>query len=424
MKTKILIATILVTLFTVGCTEEEETLKDSVVYVNVKFPKNFRDKNPKIESAVFELENVNTGEKIVREVDYFPVSYFNVEDGLYNISVKGKMKYEAETSEGELLPKTVDVRALEENILIQGGNFDSPMEFFLYDSSSTFVISEIFFAGTQTPEGIGKQYQGGDQFIELYNNSKDTLYADGLCIAETQLLTVQKHEKYTPDIRSEMVPVCAVYRIPGKGKDYPVMPGETIVIVDVAINHKENNSNSLDLSKADFEWFDDNEEYPDTNVPEVTNMEKFVSTSATVWGPHKKGYKGYLLFRPDIDLTAEQFAKDYAYHYSYLFVFGDFKIDMQQDAWKVPNKWVIDAVQCSLPSEYQWATMASSLDISWTYAKGEYRLAYGHSVKRKIANKEKDERIVLQDTNDSATDFISTAPNPSPGAVEDHKEQE
>lgn len=413
-KTKLFTLAVLAILFFVGCSDDEETVKQSLTYVNVKFPKDMEAKNPRIETANFVLTNVNTGDRIARQVDYFPVSYFNVEDGLYNISVIGKMKYDAPIAGGGTVTKIVDVRALQENVSILGGNLNFTMEFFpVHSASNSLVISEVFFADTQTPEK--KQYGGGDQYIELYNNSDKIIYADGFCIAETKLNTTMKLNEYTPDIRQDFTPVSAVYRIPGSGKDYPIKPGETLLLVDVAINHKTQNTNSFDLSKANFEWFD-GLDAKDVDVPEVPNLEKIISSSRTVWHLHNRGYTGYMLFHPETAITPEQFTKEYAYHYKYHFVFGTFEKWMEFDAWKIPNSWVVDAVQCSTPSGYEWSVMSPALDISYTHSGDSDDARYGHSVKRKVAGR-KNNRSILQDTNDSAYDFIATA-TPSPGTVE------
>ncbi len=415
MKTKILMLAILASLLMVAC-DDDDLVKESLMYVSVKYPKGFEDKSPKMKMATFVLENVNTGEKTTREVYHSPASYFNVEDGIYNMSVEGKMEYEVKAAEGGFVKKVADVRSKGENISVVGGNFDLPMQFFLHNPSTGFVISEIYFTGSKTPDG--KQYDG-DKFIEIYNNSNETLYADGLCIAETELNTAMSLNEYTPDIRKEATPVSSVYRIPGTGREHPVKPGETIVLCDIGIDHRTQNQNAIDLSKADFEWYDKNDNYPDPDTPEVPNMEKMVSTSESVWSLHNRGYTGYVLFRPKTALTSEQFTAEYAYHYKYHFVMGDFEKWMEFDAWKAPNEWIIDAVQCSTPSAFEWTVMSPELDLTWTHSGDSNDERYGHSVKRKIGSEE-DGRIVLQDTNDSASDFISTAPNPSPGKVADH----
>lgn len=416
MKNRIwIILVILATFIVLSCSEDNETIKDSVMHVSVKFPKGFETKNPGIEAAVFKLENVNTGEKIVREVDRFPVSFFNIEDGLYNISVEGQMKYEAKDSEGKIVKKSVDVRAFEENVFVQGGNFDFPTQFFLYNPSSSFVISEIFFAWSKTPEG---KFYTVDQFIELYNNTDTVLYADGLCIAETKIKTSHVQENFSPDIRSEAVPIRVAYRIPGSGKEHPVQPGATFVVCDIAINHKgENNPNSVDLSKADFEWYDDYKN-KDVDVPEVPNMERFVKEyNRGMWKLFNKGEHSYILFKVPNSTTAQQFSEAQAFTYEAT-LNGE---TYTKNIWKVENNKIIDAVECSTPSGFKWKAMSPTLDLTWTHSGDGNDERFGHSVKRKISHKD-DSRIVLQDTNDSATDFIPTAPNPSPGTVKDHKE--
>ena len=46
----------------------------------------------------------------------------------------------------------------------------------------------------------------------------------------------------------------AIIKIPGTGNTYPVQPGESIIIAEDAINHKEFNPLSIDLSKANFQY--------------------------------------------------------------------------------------------------------------------------------------------------------------------------
>jgi hypothetical protein len=413
MKIRNLVVGAIVLFFMAGCSDDDDTIDKSLVDVSVKMPEDLQDKNPFLETATFTFENVNTGEKLVREVAYVPQTFFDVEDGLYNISVEGNVGYEAISADGEQVVKSTKVRAKEDNIEVVGGNFDIELSFFMFTVSEGFVISEIFFASTQTPEG--KLYNAGDKYFELYNNSDKLLYADGLCIAGTELQTVDMMNEYTPDIRPDAVPVRSVYMIPGAGQDYPVQPGEALLISDIAIDHRANNSNSFDLSKSNFEWFDGAD--VDTDVPEVTNMIKMISSLESPWGLHDRGYYSYILFRFDKATTPEQFTEDYAYHYEYKLVFGDFQMWMDFDAWKVPNDLIIDAVGCSTISEYQWLAMSPSLDISYTYSGDSNAARYGHSVKRKVIGMD-GERKILQDTNDSAFDFIPTAA-PSPGTIEE-----
>ncbi len=409
MKRTLIYLTVIATLFIVSCSDDSISTSD--VSFDVKFPESLSAKNPVLTSGTLTLTNVNTGYVAVSQFSGISFISTDVEDGLYNVKIEGEVSYTTQDAEGADVQQTANVRALEENVGILGGTFDLDMQLVLSKESEGFVISEILFSGTQTPEG--KQYSGGDKYIEIYNNSSEVLYADGLCIAETAFNTAMYLNQLDPDNRASKTAVSSVYRIPGNGTDYPVQPGETLLICDIAIDHRTANSNSFDLSAADFEWYDDHEY--DVDVPEVTNMVKMVSTSASIWSLHNRGFKSYVLFKLD-NVTPEQFAINNAYHYDYKLIFGGSEYDMDADAWEVSNDIIIDAVECSTPSDYEWKALNPSLDLTWTHSGDGDDSRYGKSVKRKVSYTENG-RVVLLDTNDSAFDFIATA-EPSPGNVE------
>jgi hypothetical protein len=390
--------------------DDDDSTPFSDVNVVLNPPKNISI--PSLTRGMVTVTNVNTGVETKNELYNLSLPQMDLEDGLYNFLVEGDIDYIATNANNEAVLKSTSIRGFSENVEVAGGNYDLRIDLFEYDKNSSFVISEIFFSSTKTPGG--DQYQGGDQYFEIYNNSNEVLYADGLCIAESELNTSLHLNLYTPDIRNESTPVSSVYRIPGNGTDHPVQPGEAIIVCDVAVNHTADNSNSFDLSIADFEWFDGAD--IDTDVPEVPNMEKMVSTSASIWYLHNRGLTSYVLFKLD-DVTPEKFTKDNAYHYQYTFVWGDFVRVMEFDAWQVPNNFIIDAVECSTPSGYEWKALSPSLDLTWTHSGDGDDARYGKCVKRKVSYMD-GERKVLMDTNNSAHDFIPTA-DPSPGVIEE-----
>lgn len=441
MKTRILVVTLLASLLLFSCSDDD-VINTSKVEMKIETPKVLRDKKATLTKAVAVFENVNTGQKTSHNAVGMSLTNLLLEDGIYNITVNGDVSYETsytvikkviDPETGKVVidpktkkPKTVTetvteqttgkVKGFKENVNIKGGQANVSIPLFLLKENvgGGFVLSELYYTGSKTPEG--KQYRQ-DKFFEIYNNSDKTLYADGLCIGEGALLTVSVLNEYTPDIRPNEFPLAVVYRVPGSGKQYPVEPGKTLVLADIGINHKTDNPNSIDLSKANFEWYDDHR--LDVDVPEVPNLEKIVSYSRSIWTPHNRGFKSYVIFKLN-DSEAKQFAKTNAYEYSYKFVRGTFERVMKFKYWKIANEKIIDAVECSTPSKYEWKTMSPALDLTWTHTGDGDDARYGHSLKRRISHKEGD-RIILLDTNDSATDFIATAPNPSPGTVEDHK---
>ncbi len=269
-----------------------------------------------------------------------------------------------------------------------------------------FVIAEIFFSGTVTPEG--KQYNG-DKYFVLYNNSDSVLYADGIVLVESEYLTVRQ-EEVTPDMMDSAMTIDAIYRVGGNGKQHPVAPGKTFLIVDNAIDHRQINSNSFDLSKADVEWYDEstNANVTDIDNPDVENMEKIYCYTLTIWVPHNQGHKAFAIGRIPAGLSDEQYLQQYFFQYDYKLVTDVGTFDMSSTAYLFPNDWIIDAVNTAPATTYQWQVTADYIDAGYTYVAdyGSDKTRYGKSVRRKQYT---DENGVLrmQDTNNSTEDFLT-----------------
>jgi hypothetical protein len=128
-----------------------------------------------------------------------------------------------------------------------------------------------------------------------------------------------------------------------------------------------------------------------------------------------------VIFELPSTVTAKKFAADNAFKYSYVYHLPSRDVTMNQQAWAINTEDVIDAVACSSPSKFIALPFSPQLDINYIHGGQSNDDKYGHSVKRRIEYTAEDGRIVLLDTNDSFTDFIATAPNPSPGRVDDAK---
>jgi FKBP-type peptidyl-prolyl cis-trans isomerase 2 len=77
----------------------------------------------------------------------------------------------------------------------------------------------------------------------LYNNSEDVVYLDSLIIADAEY--GYRDEDYIHSVHA--------YMFPGDGDDYPLAPGEMVIVAQDAMNHSANNS--VDLSGAEFEYY-------------------------------------------------------------------------------------------------------------------------------------------------------------------------
>jgi len=128
------------------------------------------------------------------------------------------------------------------------------------------LINEIYYAGPQN--NIHFFY---DQYIELFNRSDSTVYLDGMILTRCRT---------SPEFRVLMDTVDYVqnvyaYKFPGTpgGNDYPLEPGEYIVIATDAYDHSQTVTNAVDLSHADFEFFNQyRNDYDNPDVPNLLNI--------------------------------------------------------------------------------------------------------------------------------------------------------
>ncbi|WP_343534754.1 DUF4876 domain-containing protein [Pedobacter sp.] len=307
--------------------------------------------------------------------------------GSYNIVFEG----EIESTTGEKVISKV--RGVKDGVIVNGASVNAELSLFLYKPLENFVIKEVFFTGTVTKEG--KTYNGDKYFI-IYNNSDKVLYADSLMIAESEFLTTTKRA-YTPDVMSTDFTSKSIVMIPGTGKTYPVQPGASITIANNAMNHLVYNDLSVDLRNADFELT----LLSSINVdnPQVQDLEN-ISGYMTM---HNRGFKSYVIAK--MQGTKENFLTKQVYNFDYVNSAG--KITTTT-AYKIPNSWVLDAVNLSVEKEFNWIVTSPVLDMGWTYCGkvDSDATRYGKSVIRRVAKTEANGRIVLQDTNNSKDDFI------------------
>lgn len=277
------------------------------------------------------------------------------------------------------------------------------MEAYVAVQSDDLIIKEIFFTGTL--QRSGNTYNG-DQYIKLYNNTDHVIFADGLALFESLFLTTQKFN-YTPDMVDKAVSVDAIYVIPGSGTDYPVQPGETLLIADAAIDHRAINPNSFNLSNANFEWFDDSTDprYSDLDNPAVPNLDKWYCYTNTVFLLHNRGFKAYGLARIPVD--RDTFLKDayYTVDYDQITVAGSFP--MSKTGYLMQNDWIVDIVNLSVEAVYQWNVCVPALDSGWSYCGTieNDKTRFFHSVRRKADAVGTDGIEHLRDTNNSSLDF-------------------
>ena len=348
------------------------------------------------ETVVF--RNLSSGE----EMRFDSTEGLAIPVGIYECSYEAEATYvnagdeESAVVEGRLIGNA-------ESVQVTAAGFKLVLPVYLSVDKDDFIFEEIFFTGTR--RASGSSYIG-DTYFKIYNNTDHVLYADGLAICESKFKSTQFYT-YTPDIRQDEMTVHAIYVIPGNGTEHPVAPGESLVICDTGIDHRISNPNSFDLSDADFEWYDEstNPSHTDIDSPTVPNLDKWYCYTLTVFIPHNRGFSSFALAR--IPIGKEAYLSDYYYDYEYTMYLPAGTFPMSGSAYRLPNEWIVDGVNCSVETDRQWNVLPPSIDAGWTHcgAMDSDENRFFKSIRRKMLYLTDDGIKVLKDTNNSTADF-------------------
>lgn len=243
--------------------------------------------------------------------------------------------------------------------------------------SSALLLSEIYYSGAKTI--IPSYYH--DQFTEIYNNSNQVIYLDSLLMADLEY-------GYIDD---SLLHCSHAYMFPGTGMDYPIHPGEIIIIAQDAIDHSPYPINSVNLLDADFEYY--LADKGDVDNPYVNDMIPI----------HSKYGNDFLYSVFNNALVIMDVKDPFEYGYD-----GFNRI-------LLPKSKVIDGVEYrDNTSELYMKRTDASIDGGLTGGIPSYST---QSVERYVDRYE-DGRIILTDNNNSSLDFHVNNP-PTPGYIKE-----
>lgn len=353
-------------------------------------PENIQVKEYKHLTVSF--KELNTGFTTTQELKNTNTLQVVLPSGTYHIIAEGSIVYSnnAELTEAK-------VGGVQTSLVINGSQQSKTLDIALKSGSSDLILEEVFFTGTKTPQGA---MYFGDQYFKITNNTDQVLYADGMLLIQSAFMTNEKQD-YSPNIMGSAMSAGAIIRIPGAGTDYPVQPGASIIIAEDAINHKEFNPLSVNLSHANFQIFkEDSDDIDNPAVPKMVNVfEKMVI--------HTQGYYGYALARMPKGMSDNTLVSQNSYTYQYNLTFGGDVYPMDGTAVKIPNEWITDAINLSVQDSFQWLVTSPALDMGWTSVTtfdGD-KNRFGKAVRRKVIGTSAEGKNILKDTNNSTADF-------------------
>lgn len=350
-----------------------------------------------------ELCNLFSHETRVVQTDGRGTADFGqVSQGEYSVSLHSRVSEKSGVWSHELL-------GVAPSVLLDGVRKEVSLPCQFGERYSNLVIKEFYYAACISKK-TGKAYQR-DQYFEIYNNSPDTVYVDGVGFATTKTQTNLEREHFGQFLKEFIggptIPIDMLFQIPGSGREHPLAPGKSILIAELPINHKRDAPYSLvDLTGADFEMYDVSKvvTHSDEDVPEVENLKKLYcyTWSFTVFSGYGQNPL-FLVYTGDKDMLEVMTENEL----TYVVPSG-----ATRKAYSIPNEYVLDAVQTGNEKGLiKCMVFPPSIDAGFTWCP----VKLGVCIRRKVAGKDGD-RYILQDTNNSTNDFLVGVP-PSIGVV-------
>lgn len=399
-----------------GCQKESESALGSLT-VKVGVSEIFEG----IDLSGISVKIVNTSDNstLTAETQANGVALFNeISPAVYNVSASLELPAEeAVNYTGTNQAVTLNGVATDVTLLPSG---NQTVELVLDGKAGgSLVIKEIYTLGA-TKDNYAIMFK--DQFIEIYNNSDEIQYVDGLYLADLGPSADGSDPDKTAPLGlplDEYVYAAKVLQFPGNGTDYPVEPGKSIVMAMNAVNYKADKPDAVtvDNSTADFDtyaidWLQEQgrtgNSFFDVDNPQVPTMKCiYLNIENSGWF-NFASYGSVALFKLDSAPTET--------------VLDPTSLSTQIYYLKMPVSGIIDGVDNLAATDAgAFKRLPSSVDAGFFCPKGYSGdnaaitgLNYsGNSIRRKVAKVLPDGRNVLSDTNNSANDFeVVEAPTP------------
>ena len=386
-----------------GCLREHSTDSLAVkLTLKAELPEGFEGLN----LTEVRVQMISKSGAIYRQtLDENGIAIFDAQSGPYRIVLSGRA-FDDSLGRLNIVGGVDEFMLLPEGILESGGTF-SPLQKTAklnIAMASPLIIREIYWAGCEALN-LGGTY-AFDQYVEVYNNSQNTVYLDSLFIGT--LAPANSSVPINAWAGMDTIGLFSnVFMVPGNGRTHPLAPGEGAVFATNAVDHSRLASSGLRLDKAHFALY-----HPDFThfsvsapAPGVVTLQRIGVAQGTAhsWSVSSPAF---VIFRiPDLQEWRTNTSR-----------WRKFQPGLSSGIlyWHIHKDWILDGVECiTRPTALNLSKRQPiTVDASYTWLRrGQYQ---GNVVRRKIEEILPDGRIVYQDTNNSEEDFeTDVPPNPA-----------
>lgn len=152
--------------------------------VNVIMPSDFPESSPSYSGDVT-ITNTTMGKTYTVKAVNGVAEFDKVYQGIYEILVSGSMTADEFKSAAPELANGYDIllngNASDVQVIKEDGKVNSADIQLVWSVKSELLISRMYTNGTKNNAGRSVNYP---KYWEIYNNTDNTLYLDGLCIAQ------------------------------------------------------------------------------------------------------------------------------------------------------------------------------------------------------------------------------------------------
>lgn len=396
--------------------------------------------NAKAEGALVTLLNKEDGKRYTGTSDNNGTVTLTVIPGVYSVNVsKTFTKEDYLEFSGQEALSDVNFNASMESVTINTQSISSTEMILVTGKIGRLLLKQVYYTGSDIRLGAGFR----DQFFEIHNNSNQTIYLDGLYLAQVygegsvaselesfhlpngQFDWSKAHgQSDTENANRSYIYSDEVLRFPGSGDQYPLLSGKSIIVAATALNHKApltvlddqgeqvvyevaEPERTIDLSMAHFEAYfrpfqeSQGKTYLDSDVdnPNSVNMEvAFKSAGGKDLILDPQGRDAFVIFEADLEEFDTWDALPSPETTSA-------EIDSETKIYKqVPIDAIIDGVETQRndPAKAQPKRLPDAIDA------GDVATVQGSFSSESVIRKQSEsvgDRTFYQDTNNSSNDF-------------------
>ncbi|MFA5641632.1 MAG: DUF4876 domain-containing protein [Bacteroidales bacterium] len=252
--------------------------------------------------------------------------------------------------------------------------------------SGALLFKEVYYCGSRTPKN---SVYFRDQFYEIYNNSEVVQNVRGLALAMLNPMTATANMPVweEPDA-DEHVHALAIWQVP-EDKDYLLNPGESIIIAQMADDHRKDHLNPnapVNLLSAEFETHIKTTSLIQDN-PAINMDMRFLQSVPPQWLTPVFG-GAFVIYFPSEPIDANNYVTP---------------VGSSRRSYRIPINEVVDALEnVGNENQAQLKRVPAVLDAGVATVGGTY---VAKSVARKVRETREDGRVILYDTNNSTEDF-------------------